>query len=46
MEIVIKKRNLVAIPGLSDQFSLQTELPIISRNCYGQVWRVHLEIFQ
>jgi len=37
MEIVIKKRYLVAVPGLIDHLSLQTELPIISRNCYGQI---------
>lgn len=46
MKIVTKKRNLVAIPGLNDQFSLQTELSIISRNRYGQIQQVYLEIAQ
>lgn len=32
------------MPGLNDQFSLQTELPIISGNCYVQIQKVYLEI--
>lgn len=46
IEIVIRKRNVVAMSGLNDQFSLQTELPIISRNCYGQIQQLYLEIAQ
>lgn len=39
-EIVSKKGHFVAMPGLNDQFSLQTELPIISRNCYVQIQQI------
>lgn len=34
------------MPGINYQFSLQTELPIISRNCHGQIQQVYLEIAQ